>query len=540
MCSLLLSLTGPCIQPVQSFTTLEHLSMLSSRLNLPPRSLLTVQITSPLQPLATVTRIATAIRLYPTSQEDSNAKNATKTTVIEGIGGKGGAVYDVNILKRNLLQETMKAYKDELFELLSRSTPTDDAEVVDKLQALVQASPVRTTTDSNLLDGDDAWVLAYRSQFPTTVASLVLYEGDSSTSAGGSPMYNARFNFLFKPDQEDGSSSAAKANRSSLERSKKRGTLRAVVWNKAKEFCQTKQRSFKLENLEVDEDAYVMDTTSILGGIVAKRNLYALEGLSRSAIILHKESTKWTVLLGRSKAKHTSSTANESPAAPSAPSEFISSSTRNSNINNNKSSSNSNGTEKSFSMQIIYLDNDLCILTEEDGPDSPFMVYTRNQAYLGIYGSMQRKFKLLKLAAWALVSLPIRSLRTKIGQGAKRLGWRDSDSSSGAIDPILKVIIRNDKSSSSSGGGAKLRVLRLGEANGEEEDESWDSVSDPFVHLSADERQRLLKAMSVEEVEQAADTYRNSQKKFRFLRKLFGRRKTYFKKPPEKMRRPKK
>ena len=90
-----------------------------------------------------------------------------------GIGGKGGLVYDVNRLKRNLLQETMTAYKEELWDLLADG---DDGEIVEKLLALVQASPVRTTTDSNLLDNKDEWFLAYRSQYPTTVSSLVLYE----------------------------------------------------------------------------------------------------------------------------------------------------------------------------------------------------------------------------------------------------------------------------------------------------------------------------------------------------------------------------
>ena len=550
------------IQPAQSYVGLGHPS--AHRINHWPAvkgngfQRASRQCSNPLLRSFTRTTTTTTITLLaanaPENEQDKKvsttnttaAAAATTTTVIEGIGGKGGYVYNVNSLKRNLLQETMSAYKEELFELLSRSTPTDDAEVVEKLLALVQASPVRTTTDSNLLDGDDDWVLAYRSRYPTTVSSLVLYEGDT---AGGGPRYNARYNFLFSTQVSSSSPADNSRSPTAAAATKKKqrsggGGSSSVVWNKAKEFCQTKQRSFKLEHLDDDEDAYIMDTTSILGGILTKTNIYALEGLTRSSLTLHKESTRWSVLIGRSTPKHTTATTE---AAPSEASSNRSSSNNNkSKQGNSISSNNNNNNQKSFSIQIIYLDNDLCILTEEDGPDSPFMVYTRNKAYLDIYKSMQRKFKLLKMAVWGLVSLPIRSIvRNRVGD-SRRGGWRNANANSGANDPILKVVIRNDpsnKSSSSSGtnGAAKLRVLRLGDVNGEEEDESWESESDPFVHLSADERQRLLKAMSVGEVDQAADTYRNSQMRFRFLRKLFGRRKkNYFKKPPEKWRRPKK
>ena len=99
-----------------------------------------------------------------------------------GIGGKAGFFYDVNALKRNLVQESVKRCKQELLLLLGdgrqnnaagMSIPSkvgDDQQrtamssssrwrrdrddlIEDRLAALVQANPVSTTTDSNLLDG---------------------------------------------------------------------------------------------------------------------------------------------------------------------------------------------------------------------------------------------------------------------------------------------------------------------------------------------------------------------------------------------------
>ena len=97
-------------------------------------------------------------------------------TISEGIGGQGGHVYDVNLFKRNLLQDTMVAYKAELFKLLN-SPRSNEQEISDKLSALVEGSPVRTTSDSNLLEG--TWALAY-STFSTAKSSFFLIRYQSS------------------------------------------------------------------------------------------------------------------------------------------------------------------------------------------------------------------------------------------------------------------------------------------------------------------------------------------------------------------------
>jgi hypothetical protein len=434
------------------------------------------------------------------------SKGSFSLDMVQGIGGKGGVVYDVNRLKRNLMQETMALYKEELWDLLGSSTPTtNDQQVVDKLVALVQASPVRTTTDSNLLDSQDDWVLAYRSQYPTTVESLVVDKGE--VVANGNMPYNARYHFLW--------SATNNATNRGMDSKKSTFWERSVFWNKAKEFVQTKQRSFRLEELADDEDAYVKDTNFVLGGILTRTQRYALDGLTRSSLSLLPLATRWS-LMGRWPPPHS-----------------------------NKSKKNAFGKSNSnphVSVNIIYVDNDLCILTEEEGPDAPFMVYTRNKAYLDIYTCMKRKFKVLRTVVWRLVAEPLR--RSPLVSHSESIRRKRRYGTAALDDPILKEIIQSESrgrtTTNNNNNPTKLRVLRLGDVSIDQEDESWESESDPFVHLSADERQQILKGMSVEEVERAADVYRNSQPRFRWIRKLLGRRrKQTFKKPPEAWQRPK-
>ena len=71
-------------------------------------------------------------------------------------------------------------------------------------------------------------------------------------------------------------------------------------------------------------------------------------------------------------------------------------------------------------------------------------------------------------------------------------------------------------------------VLRLGDLLNDSNDDSlaWSGAEDPFIHLSATERQKLLRSMSIQEIEAARKTQQaiaakkkrenmKSQKKFR-------------------------
>ena len=70
-------------------------------------------------------------------------------------------------------------------------------------------------------------------------------------------------------------------------------------------------------------------------------------------------------------------------------------------------------------------------------------------------------------------------------------------------------------------------TLRLGDV-GDSQDEAWDSDEDPFVHLSADERQKIMKKMSIEEITEAGSNYKRLMMK---LQKRKGFKRQKFKSP---------
>ena len=74
---------------------------------------------------------------------------------------------------------------------------------------------------------------------------------------------------------------------------------------------------------------------------------------------------------------------------------------------------------------------------------------------------------------------------------------------------------------------SKLMALRLGDV-GDSQDEAWDSDEDPFVHLSADERQKIMKKMSIEEITEAGSNYKRLMMK---LQKRKGFKRQKFKSP---------
>jgi hypothetical protein len=72
--------------------------------------------------------------------------------------------------------------------------------------------------------------------------------------------------------------------------------------------------------------------------------------------------------------------------------------------------------------------------------------------------------------------------------------------------------------------------LRLGDFGDDEDEEAWEGDEDPFVHLSADERQIILKSMSIEEITEAGSNHKRLMMKHE-KRKGFKRQKK-FKRPP--------
>lgn len=353
------------------------------------------------------------IEIPPILQENRN------TTA--GIGGDGGVTYDVNKVKRNLYQETMKSYRDTLMEGLFADCMTMEEDIVNRLRILVQDSPVRTTTDSNLLDGQ--WRRAFSSIHSTTRdlwEKVPPARNRTPTEAkgvqeGSSPRLQKRIGF---------------------------------AWNRGRLMIDM-----------LDEDPHVWKSKSWFGGLLSRATRYSIRGLSRQNIQCQARQCHWNVC-GKS-------------------------------IFSNKKL-------QTADWKVIYCDGEMAIIQYDD--DS-YEVYYKSSIY-----HQPRWRSVFKRRQWH-----------------KRIVSRTSKL---FVDPIVREI--------SVEGGATVRVLKLGDTKNEDEDYTWDSRVDPFVHLSADERQEQLKKMSVGEVQEAGRAGESRYRRRRIVDRIngiFNPRKTHFRKP---------
>lgn len=178
---------------------------------------------------------------------------------IVGIGGKRGYTYDINKLKKNLVQTSVKQFKKDLLQLLinnptkyskrkRRQILQQKLNIEEKLAALISSNPVATTTDSNLLEG--TWELA----FSTNNAVEILDE--------------ARFIY----SRKDQNVKQTKASQN--------WKLNASAGGKLENPLHTFQRVICLEDLDNDEDPFMMDTISLFRGLWTIQRFYDVVGVS--------------------------------------------------------------------------------------------------------------------------------------------------------------------------------------------------------------------------------------------------------------------
>jgi len=176
---------------------------------------------------------------------------------IVGIGGKKGYVYDVNKLKNNLVQKSVRQFKKDLLLLLISPPNNAKAEakrrfqIEEKLAALISANPVATTTDSNLLEG--TWELAFESNSAVEILD------------------EARFIYSRKSEEMKKYKTDA-GNWKLINNSGGSGRLE----NPLNAF----QRSIFLEELEDDEDPFMLDTVSLFRGLWTVQRFYDITGVS--------------------------------------------------------------------------------------------------------------------------------------------------------------------------------------------------------------------------------------------------------------------
>ncbi|GKY97415.1 hypothetical protein MPSEU_000700000 [Mayamaea pseudoterrestris] len=400
--------------------------------------------------LAKVVQSANARQAAITKNETPPIKSVNDLVLIPdellaGIGGLNGTSYDVNRLKRNLLQEVVQAYKQELHTLLQSYYSTEQ-EIVEKLSALVQSSPVRTTTDSNLLDG--RWVLAYRSKH-CCVRDL-------------------------------------KQQRARLPKRQRRALAQNVLASTRRSGKERLARTFfRTVHLEEDDDdVSIEDSMHVLGHFLRRSERYRVCGLTRQSLDVQKQSSKWYLLHRLVKQR----TIDPKQKAMKEPPESI---------------------------QVVYLDVDLCILTNsnsEDGENSTFSVYTKNEAWLDHSTKRQAKF-----LAQAMRYFIFGKLLRKRQQSLDEYWWSNRDTDE--VNRILQEI-RIENSS-------RLRVLRLGDTENVDDDAAWEGKGDPFVHLSADERQRALKTMNMRQIEIAGNQRLSKASREGWLQRLIPKRKSF-------------
>jgi hypothetical protein len=238
-------------------------------------------------------------------------------------------------------------------------------------------------------------------------------------------------------------------------------------------------------------------------------------------------------------------------------------------------------------MRIIYSDGQLCIIANDSDPtatssvsssskngnrksnnqdQTTYQVYTKHAAWTDTKQRFRRKMRFvasfIKFTLNHLV--PGRHADDVYGgyysgQEQQRGMLFSAKDSSGLLEgPIVKEICFDES--------ARLRVLRLGgpgAASGDDDDDvddsnnrspgnngggrrasrkrnkensAWEGMEDPYVHLTADDRQAILKQLSVGQVEQAGNRYRSKATRDRWLNPgVFSRpRQRKFFHPPSK------
>ena len=182
---------------------------------------------------------------------------------VVGIGGKQGYTYDVNKLKNNLVQKSVRQFKQDLHLLLLNISPPNNPkaeakrrfQIEEKLAALVSANPVATTTDSNLLEG--TWELA----FVSNNAKEILDE--------------ARFIYSRK-------SESVKKLKTGEGNWKLSSNSASGKWENP---LHTWKRTIFLEALDDDEDPFMIDTVSLFRGLWTVQRFYDVTGVSEFTLV---------------------------------------------------------------------------------------------------------------------------------------------------------------------------------------------------------------------------------------------------------------
>jgi len=339
--------------------------------------------------------------------------------------------------------------------------------IEEKLAALISANPVATTTDSNLLEG--TWELAFATENAVEIldeARFVYSRKKQVSSAAGSGS-EGRKQVVLDEMNGGGGGGDDVGNGWNLANANQGGKLENPL--------HTVKRSIYLEDLDQDEDPFMVDSVSLFRGLWTVKRFYKIIGLTRTNL----ELVPWKKIISFCGREISATTVEKE-----------------------------NGI--TMNVQFIYLDSDICI-SMTAGNANNLQVYTKNEEW--IESRRQKKHIIQTTLAWLNgFGTPLK-LRKKIlsimGHGGKDIDdYRDNvrrgmeDGQLGKLSEeeyqILLRIVYDDRVS-------KLTALRLGDYgdDSKDDDSAWGGKDDPFVHLTADERQSIMKQMSIGEIKKA-------------------------------------
>lgn len=241
--------------------------------------------------------------------------------------------------------------------------------------------------------------------------------------------------------------------------------------NRMENPLHTFQRSVYLEELGDDEDPFMVDTIILFSGLWKVQRFYDIIGLTRTSLELIP-SSKIIYFCGKQ-------------------------------IMNKMADENDSLTKE---LSLIYLDSDICV-SMTGGDKDNLQVYTKNQEW--IESRMTRKHVLRATLSWLnTFETPFR-IRRKISSFLHK--EKKEHEEQDGMEEDYQILLRkvyDDKVS-------KLTALRLGDYGDstEEDDGAWGGKDDPFVHLTADERQVIMKQMSIGEIKKAGHIQRRFAKK---------------------------
>eukprot|EP00545_Synedropsis_sp_CCMP1620_P011397 CAMPEP_0119008434 /NCGR_PEP_ID=MMETSP1176-20130426/3687_1 /TAXON_ID=265551 /ORGANISM="Synedropsis recta cf, Strain CCMP1620" /LENGTH=625 /DNA_ID=CAMNT_0006960761 /DNA_START=54 /DNA_END=1927 /DNA_ORIENTATION=- len=228
-------------------------------------------------------------------------------------------------------------------------------------------------------------------------------------------------------------------------------------------------RQFILENLEPSQDPFVVDKQKgsklLLGLFGAVHNYYRVASLTRQSLDLVLFRKTWK-LFGYPLWVRRYRTVMASQLQ-----------------------------QTTLQVQILYLDSDLCISinlptgsdgTVQENHAQPFTVYTKSPAWIARTEKMKRQFRKVRSR--------VKRIKGRISKDKTILEGEEAAAARQAVLNDSSMWLEYDK------GDTKMKVVKLGDYGDDENEPAWEGENDPFVHLSPNDRQRIIKKMNIGEI----------------------------------------